>query len=732
MLKDVAERQHAGLGHSGTFPTVADLVERWHEATSFLLKFKNFGRKSLKELNFAIEDLLRRRLVKLVAAELLPDKFTIESVTEDASPQLIASLGEVYSSLSDNLIDPGDPQFVLEPGIDIREQITNIINRLPKKENDVVLRRFGLHGHATKTLEEIGNEFYVTRERVRQVEAQAIRRLRVGTRVAAFKYLLGRESDTLWDRLSNGSELLLQQDIEERQGDIDPILQLTIAVVDDDLDNWVSKSGTPFGAGWVRTDRPIETIRLIVQDVESYLKELALPRSIAGIAEDLDIAPEDVALAARASGRFRAFEGYIVDGIVGPQARRTVRFHKVYLEQQDENLWDFTVARAAYQMRYPEDEAGSRMFELQMRRAPHLFAFIFDRIWLPMPDHGVAFRRMGTIRYNSSPASLDKEFDDDTVKNWRVRRLLELGPARGVDLTDQASAEFGSDIIPSSVQAILVMEPRFIRLAPGVFGLQEHAAALLKEGEVFSEAFFSPPHCKYYTMARKAGEPMSLYPAWDFGFEAQPCRCSKLHHPDYLYRSLLSIANPESWQVSDEERTAWAHTKSIYGEYGFEAFNPSIREATPPDESHTLAALAVLGTLGGLSWISVNRTAHRRLDSSHAVSGLALLLVLNAVRPAQHWQERHLPGADHSSVFARMANERSRKGVLSWTKGNLRLLLEEALTRLPDRNLGWLNQNEGRALIEGLLRPPEDASSTFEPVEPDDVLGSEWIAQFNE
>jgi len=134
-------------------------VERWHEATSFLLKFKNFGRKSLKELNFAIEDLLRRRLVKLVAAELLPDKFTIESVTEDASPQLIASLGEVYSSLSDNLIDPGDPQFVLEPGIDIREQITNIINRLPKKENDVVLRRFGLHGHATKTLEEIGNEF---------------------------------------------------------------------------------------------------------------------------------------------------------------------------------------------------------------------------------------------------------------------------------------------------------------------------------------------------------------------------------------------------------------------------------------------------------------------------------------------------------------------------------------------------------------------------------------------
>jgi RNA polymerase sigma factor (sigma-70 family) len=132
------------------------------------------GRKSVSELKRILGDLLRRRLAKLISADQLPHVLTIDSLTGDFDPELTASLINIYPSLSQEIISPIDPQYLLEDDTDVREQIARIIDALPKKEKDVLLRRFGLQGHRPKTLEEIGNEFYVTRERVRQVEAKAI------------------------------------------------------------------------------------------------------------------------------------------------------------------------------------------------------------------------------------------------------------------------------------------------------------------------------------------------------------------------------------------------------------------------------------------------------------------------------------------------------------------------------------------------------------------------------
>jgi hypothetical protein len=63
--------------------------------------------------------------------------------------------------------------------------------------------------------------------------------------------------------------------------------------------------------------------------------------------------------------------------------------------------------------------------------------------------------------------------------------------------------------LASSIQAVLVMDPVFIRLAPGVFGLQEHVAALSAEGVVFPGSFFSPPNCRYYMLHRRLAQLIS-------------------------------------------------------------------------------------------------------------------------------------------------------------------------------------------------------------------------------
>ena len=50
--------------------------------------------------------------------------------------------------------------------------------KLEAKHRDVVVRRFGLHGYERTTLEDVGRELGVTRERVRQIQMEALKKLR--------------------------------------------------------------------------------------------------------------------------------------------------------------------------------------------------------------------------------------------------------------------------------------------------------------------------------------------------------------------------------------------------------------------------------------------------------------------------------------------------------------------------------------------------------------------------
>ena len=60
----------------------------------------------------------------------------------------------------------------------LREQLDEALSTLTEREHKVLRLRFGLDDNRTRTLEEVGREFGVTRERIRQIEAKAIRRLR--------------------------------------------------------------------------------------------------------------------------------------------------------------------------------------------------------------------------------------------------------------------------------------------------------------------------------------------------------------------------------------------------------------------------------------------------------------------------------------------------------------------------------------------------------------------------
>lgn len=70
-----------------------------------------------------------------------------------------------------------DPSEILQDER-VNSNINDWLQKLESKQREVLVRRFGLHGHEKSTLEEVGQELGVTRERVRQIQMEALKRLR--------------------------------------------------------------------------------------------------------------------------------------------------------------------------------------------------------------------------------------------------------------------------------------------------------------------------------------------------------------------------------------------------------------------------------------------------------------------------------------------------------------------------------------------------------------------------
>ena len=73
----------------------------------------------------------------------------------------------------------------------LRKEVQRALSTLTQRESDVITLYFGLNGEHAMTLEEIGEKFNLTRERVRQIKEKAIRRLRHTSRSKALKPYLG-------------------------------------------------------------------------------------------------------------------------------------------------------------------------------------------------------------------------------------------------------------------------------------------------------------------------------------------------------------------------------------------------------------------------------------------------------------------------------------------------------------------------------------------------------------
>lgn len=129
--------------------------------------------------------------IKELAEEMKMSEEKITSIMQIAREpaSLETPIGEEDdSNLGDFVADKDGvtPESYVE-SVMLREQINQVLGDLKDRERQVIILRFGLDDNDPKTLEEVGQVFNVTRERIRQIEAKAIRKLRLPVRQKRIK-----------------------------------------------------------------------------------------------------------------------------------------------------------------------------------------------------------------------------------------------------------------------------------------------------------------------------------------------------------------------------------------------------------------------------------------------------------------------------------------------------------------------------------------------------------------
>jgi RNA polymerase primary sigma factor len=106
------------------------------------------------------------------------------SLEEPTNEEQDAEIGDFIEDTN----SPSPPELVADQLL--REQVNELLGKLPEREAYILQLRYGLQDGRIHTLEEVGKEIGVTRERVRQLEAQALNRLRHSSALMLRDYLV--------------------------------------------------------------------------------------------------------------------------------------------------------------------------------------------------------------------------------------------------------------------------------------------------------------------------------------------------------------------------------------------------------------------------------------------------------------------------------------------------------------------------------------------------------------
>ena len=667
---------------------------------------KGVGKQTVTEVRQKIEDLIDRILAKDPVVQSFADECLGNGPSESAD---VEPLGEITTEEQES-----------------GKNIEQILAELPEREGHVLARRYGLGGHLKHTLEEIASDVHVTRERIRQLEAKALRRLGSPAHRYAMRVVVQQHRENIWNTLSGGNALITDTELREYRQDIDPLCALAIDVAYGNLHDWLATIATRTSTGWLLKEESLQRLDELTARLDIFGSDHPLPRPLASAASALELDLSSVDLACEHSTQLDNFEAYLCKGRVGTRTRRAVRLHQIAIEEFGTRLFDIASLIAAYRHKYPEDIVAPRIFQMQLEEAPHLFCKLFDCLWFALASHADA-KSEASIPFERHVA-IEPSFEEGSI-GQELARFLADRPKRQVDLRALMAQSTSGQVADSSVGAILSSNPCFRRVAPGVFDLCR-SGDVYNENGVLNEIFLDDRQCRAYCFARYGGAPNCWYPSWGPSLELWLTRWARLRAEPQLYRSLLYVGDPSIWPAPDDELEYWIRTKDREAAWLVgtpRRFELGRRFIEP---SQFFCTLSQLAHFGWTSWMAVNRTTDAKGDVHDAADVLALLITAGLVAAPSDWQQPHLATEAVRPVFEVACREMHHRGRLDWDDGILAAMWSAIEENARSLETGWLQNSELSAALESWNAGQARTSRAFarkqlEPVDPAAIFETE-------
>lgn len=671
---------------------LSSLIRDWDAEKAFILKAPNMGRTSFAEFEALVRgivvDHLERNGMQRRDANDGWLTLTSNAPLPASHPlrEIELSCLDKYSLQSTEIVSPD-------------EILSEMMRELNDRERDVIERRFGFGGEGAETLEEVAADYDLTRERIRQIEKQALRRLgAVAGRFCVAESLVAFGEEA-WRCLADNRPFVLDRELNPRR--LSPTFRLLLQVMNRTTPEWLDEFANRQDKGWCQ--RSIDSARLadLIAEIERAPKRaIPFPLSSVGLGDDIEMLS-----AAFAVGR----GNYIHDNYVfatKPTRRilNAVNLHQVLASDGPMTLSELAQIGIS-------SGAGDKGYTLRGARAvlkcfPHLFIELADDVWAAVGGGVVHSKQRDRISSPVQPRVLN---DAEGITGALERLLQQSGPSKLSQIMHRASAACTGFPATSVGPTLITQKDVFLRPLPGVYCLH---GQLPSDDEIVA----NPPsylcndaQARFYAASRRAGEERGAYLLWTPAAEMMLCRWAQHHAARDVFQSLLAVACVDDWPVDADLRAQWEHRQQTEGRYKL-AREPRPGSYAKPELERVLAACMQTAWAGRMNWVSANRI-DRKWARTHASVGLMSILVsLSAIvcrATPPHWQEHHSPGPRLEEITKLLAGELQQTGVLSWESAVGQQVTESAIQG-AESNASWIDLVQFNDMFEGLIAPQVD------------------------
>ena len=586
-------------------------------------------------------------------------------------------------------------------GYTFEELIAQTLNTLKEKEKLVLHYRYGLAGNRRHTLEEIGKSFGVTRERIRQIENKAKRRLRHPSRSKRIKEALKRNEKVIWDSVCNDIGIVYKSVAQKHLlNRFSGEFELAIECCFNSIAKWFSAISNETSSAWYRSQFSESAISECLMKLDNAIYPLPLPLS--SLSRFMETDSKLLELAIGLSENMKVLDGYIVKSPAGPKVRRCINLHRIlagYGFKKRLSRDDLTDEHNAI---FKKEVCSVHDAEIVMEANTHLFLRMGNIGWCSIGPCG---SQIGLYDDNDNNLSIawfgESEADEDGpvnkpaggIKVHLKKILREKGPCKYSDLVNYMGESKSSQYEAHGVPYVLRDYSDFMLLAPGIWGLSYDTTKA-------SSLLLNERSCRHYIFARYAGEPIKFYPLWTYEMERRWCLWAEMNCYSSLFKSLLSVSQPSNWNCSNIEKEHWVTKKYRLGHYLLRSNLDFIELRSLPSIMNIISVAEVTREIGRMSWILANRLISHRLDFGKGISALAIMIALGAVEPANDYQQSHFRGHELDGMVTRLLDERHKSGHFTWKSAFGDNLRERIVDFFGANNPGWLKRAHFTGLFE--------------------------------